>query len=127
MTDRPDTSPPFLRLPNRPMIQHRDDSLVLINAMVRRMDKALHCFHSVQVKAVRKGTGQSQRAFAERFGLSPRTIEQWESSRRQPDRAATALLKTIAYAPEVVEAALKANPDMMAMMKESEDDDEVGT
>ena len=122
--DRPDTSPPFLPLPSRPTIQPRDDSLGLINAMVRLMDKALHCYHSVEVKAVRQSTGQSQRAFADRFGLSPRTVEQWESSRRQPDRAATALLKTIAYAPEIVEAALNASPDMMTMMNENENEDD---
>jgi DNA-binding transcriptional regulator YiaG len=95
-----------------------DATLSLITSMVQRMNKALHCFHSIQVKQARHATGLSQRAFAARFGLSPRTVEQWERGIRQPDRAATALLKTIAYAPEVVDAALAASPDMMTLFKE---------
>lgn len=121
MTESPEPSPPFLPLPKHPVSRPRDESLAFITAMARRMDKALHCFHSSQVKAVRQGTGQSQRAFAARFGLSQRTLEQWESSRRQPDRAATALLKIIAFAPEVVEAAVQANPDFMTLFKNHAD------
>ena len=73
----------------------------------------LYCYHPLQVKQVRQAVGGSQRDFAARFGLSPRTLASWESGRRGPDRAATALLKIIAYAPDVVEAALKAEPSFL--------------
>lgn len=58
-------APPFL--PVRNHTQHhsrpsRDESLLLITGYTRRLNKALHCFHSIQVKAVRYGTGLSQNA-----------------------------------------------------------------
>lgn len=55
---------------------------------------------------------------------SPRTLEQSESGRRQPDRAATALLKIIDFAPELAEAALKASPDFLALVKDHADPSE---
>jgi putative transcriptional regulator len=36
------------------------------------------------IKALRKSTGLTQKAFAELTGIPKRTIEQWESGRRNP-------------------------------------------
>lgn len=60
------------------------------------------------VRAIRAKTGLSRAKFAERFGLDPRAVQDWEQGRRAPDRAARVLLLTIAKHPEAVEDALAA-------------------
>ncbi|MEM7645072.1 MAG: NadS family protein [Pseudomonadota bacterium] len=61
---------------------------------------------TVDVAAIRTRQGLSQRAFAERYGLSPATIRDWEQDRRSPDRAATVLLKVIDAEPDAVARAV---------------------
>ena len=48
------------------------------------------------VRAIRARTSLSRGKFAERFGLDPRALQDWEQGRRLPDRAAHVLLLTIA-------------------------------
>jgi len=54
------------------------------------------------VRRVRAKLGLSQAAFAERFGLSTRTVQEWEQGRALPDQPARVLLKVIEEAPETV-------------------------
>ena len=61
-------------------------------------------------KSVRSKLGLSQREFAQRFGLSKRTLEAWETGRFIPDQAAKTLLRVIAHAPKVVEDAVREKP-----------------
>jgi transcriptional regulator with XRE-family HTH domain len=49
--------------------------------------------------------GLSQAAFATRFHLSERTVQQWEQGRALPDRPARVLLRTIEISPDVVATA----------------------
>ena len=60
----------------------------------------------VDVRAVRRRTGLSQAAFARRFGINPRTVQDWEQGRHRPDPMARALLTIIAREPEAVRRAL---------------------
>ena len=60
----------------------------------------------VDVKEVRERMKLTQKAFAERFQLSLRTLQGWEVGRFQPDQAARTLLRVIANNPEAVEHAL---------------------
>ena len=60
------------------------------------------------VRAIRERLGLSQSAFATRFRLNLRTIQQWEQGRAVPDRPARILLQVIAHAPQVVEEAIAA-------------------
>jgi putative transcriptional regulator len=60
----------------------------------------------VDVREVRKQTGLSRAAFAEKFGLDARAIQDWEQGRRVPDRAARAYLTVIAKRPDAVVEAL---------------------
>jgi putative transcriptional regulator len=55
------------------------------------------------VKSIRKKLGLTQAEFARHFGLSRRTIEQWEQGRAVPDRPARILLAVIDREPRVVE------------------------
>jgi len=68
----------------------------------------------VDVRAIRKGTGLSQSAFARRFGFSPGAVRDWEQGRRRPDAAARTLLLVIARSPEAVEDAIRAGAPVAA-------------
>lgn len=58
------------------------------------------------VKSLRHKLGLSQAEFAQRFGFSVRTVQQWEQGRSVPDRPARILLRVIETAPQAVERAL---------------------
>ena len=63
------------------------------------------------VRGLRARQGLSRRAFAERYGLDPRTVEGWEQERFAMDRSARVLLLVIAHEPEAVVRSLgKAKP-----------------
>ena len=57
------------------------------------------------VRLIREGLGLSQAAFAARFHLRERTIQQWEQGRALPDQPARVLLRTIEMSPDVVATA----------------------
>jgi putative transcriptional regulator len=61
---------------------------------------------TVEVAAVRKKLGLSQSRFAAAFGVSPRTVKNWEQGRRQPEGPAMVLLRVIDEEPEAVQRAL---------------------
>jgi putative transcriptional regulator len=52
-------------------------------------------FAGPNVEELRTKYGLTQEAFAERFGLSLQTLQQWERERRQPDGAAPILVRVI--------------------------------
>ncbi len=55
------------------------------------------------VRRIREQLGLTQAEFAKRFGLSQRTVEQWEQGRAVPDRPARVLLAVIERDPRAVE------------------------
>ena len=59
------------------------------------------------VKAIRLKMKLSQAQFALFFGVSKRTIQQWEQGRSTPNQLAKNFLKVIAYNPIVVQDALQ--------------------
>lgn len=61
----------------------------------------------IDVKAVRKKIGMTQREFADRFGFGYDAVREWEAGRRKPERAARVLLTVIGYKPDVVREALE--------------------
>ena len=62
-----------------------------------------------RVRAVREGLGLSQAEFARRFGLSLRSLQEWEQGRRLPDMAVFAYLRVIEQNPKAVQSALSTN------------------
>jgi putative transcriptional regulator len=62
----------------------------------------------IDVKAIRKKLQVSQREFASYFGVSVRTIQEWEQHRRTPTTVARNFLKVIEKAPKAVLKALAA-------------------
>jgi len=59
------------------------------------------------VRGVRARQGLTRQAFAERYGLDPRTVEGWEQERFGMDRSARVLLLVIAHEPEAVVRSLR--------------------
>jgi putative transcriptional regulator len=52
-------------------------------------------------KAIRKKLNLSQSAFASLMGVSPRTVQDWEQGRRQPQGPAKSLLRIAEQHPEI--------------------------
>lgn len=63
-----------------------------------------------QVQVVRRTLGLTQEEFASRYGLSLRTVQDWEQGRYEPDQAAKTLLRLIEKIPKEVEKALAKPP-----------------
>lgn len=59
------------------------------------------------VRGVRRRTGLTQVAFAERIGVPLDTVRNWEQGKRSPAGPARALLRVIERAPETALAALE--------------------
>jgi putative transcriptional regulator len=57
------------------------------------------------VRAIRTALGMTQQAFAARFHLELRTVQQWEQGRATPSLPAIILLKVIEQSPDVVASA----------------------
>jgi putative transcriptional regulator len=68
----------------------------------------VHIPSELDVKAIRQKIGMSQQEFAGYFGVSKRTIQEWEQGRRCPSGAARAFLLVIDREPEAVRQALTA-------------------
>ena len=60
----------------------------------------------VNVRKVRLKMGLSQSQFANRFGLPPATLRNWEQGRAKPDAPTRVLLAVIARHPKAVEDVL---------------------
>ncbi|MEW8614453.1 MAG: NadS family protein [Candidatus Thiodiazotropha sp.] len=61
-----------------------------------------------EVKAIRESMGYSQARFARTFGVSKRTVENWEQGRRCPTGAARTLLRLVEADPVYARRILNA-------------------
>lgn len=68
----------------------------------------IHYPKILDVGAIRKKTGLTQEAFAQRFGFSVNTLRHWEQGKRYPEGPARSYLKVIDKDPEAVIRALRA-------------------
>jgi putative transcriptional regulator len=79
-------------------------------AHVEGKGRASHAIHrtpeDVDVKAIRSRLGLSQAEFSRRYGVSQRSLQEWEQGRRRPDGAVRAYLTVIQRNPKAVEEAL---------------------
>jgi len=64
-------------------------------------------FRPLDIIRTRKSLGLSQAAFARRFQLNLRTLQDWEQGRRAPEEIARAYLRVIERNPDAVAAALE--------------------
>ena len=68
--------------------------------------KRVHLLKAVDIKRIREKLSMSQMIFAAYFGISTRTLQEWEQGRRHPRGAACALLAVIKHEPQAVGRAL---------------------
>lgn len=81
------------------------DSTPLNNHQLKSF-KRVHLPKEIDVGAIRKQLHLSQEAFAAFFGISKRTVQEWEQGKRHPAGAAKTLLAIISHEPEAVQRAL---------------------
>lgn len=60
----------------------------------------------IDVQAIRKKLGLSQEEFAYYFGVSVRTLQDWEQHRHRPNQTAINFLRVVAKEPRAVQRAL---------------------
>ena len=66
----------------------------------------VHIPEEINVRRIRKKLNMSQNAFADYFGVSVKTIQDWEQGRRVPSGASKNFLFVIDQEPEAVRRAL---------------------
>lgn len=71
--------------------------------------KRVNPTQEVDVKLIRQKLHLSQDEFASYFGVSVRTLQEWEQHRRTPTATTKNFLKVIALEPQAVLRALKSN------------------
>jgi putative transcriptional regulator len=81
------------------------DAKPLTTAQLKKFKK-VYPPKQVDVAAVRAKLHLSQERFARYFGVSLRTIQEWEQHRRTPTATARNFLKVIAKAPAMVQKVL---------------------
>lgn len=59
-----------------------------------------------RIKAIRKSTGLTKSAFAERIGVPVETVQSWETAQSWPEGPARKLLRALERAPKTVMKAL---------------------
>lgn len=69
---------------------------------------------NLDIEIIRKKIGLSQAAFAACFGISKRTLQEWEQGRRQPKATARVLLAIINYEPAAIQRALLHHMGLIA-------------
>lgn len=73
---------------------------------IHPLDKHTVEIEASEIQKIRQEYLLSQKEFAELFGVSLRTLQQWEQGRRHPHGPAQVLLKVIAYNSKAVQEAL---------------------
>jgi putative transcriptional regulator len=70
----------------------------------------VHIPEEINVRRIRKKLNMTQNAFADYFGVSTRTVQDWEQGRRVPSGPAKNFLFVIDQEPEAVRRALTRHP-----------------
>ena len=83
------------------------DAVLLTRAQLKKF-KRVNPPEEIDVKGIRDKLHVSQKEFARYFGVSIRTIQEWEQHRRTPTTVARNFLKVIEKAPKAVLKALAA-------------------
>lgn len=69
----------------------------------------VHIPDEINVQRIRNKLNMSQQEFADHFGFSKRTVQEWEQGRRVPSGATRSFLCVIDKEPEAVHRALTAD------------------
>lgn len=88
------------------IIESARQALAFAEGKADPKDHGLHVPDDVDVRAIRRKIGLTQEAFARYFGVSTRTVQDWEQKHRHPSGPARAFLRVIDREPEAVRRAL---------------------
>ncbi len=90
----------------REIVQSFEEGIAHFRGQITLSTRTILIPENVDVTAVRRKTGLSQSQFADRFGFSLRTLQEWEQGRSAPDTAVRAYLLVIDRQPKAVDRAL---------------------
>lgn len=90
------------------IIRSASQALAFAEGKSRQAYKS-HVPEEIDIRRIRTKVGMSQMEFAEHFGVSVRTVQDWEQGRRVPSGASRAFLMVIDREPEAVQRALAKN------------------
>lgn len=90
------------------ILQGAREALALASGEAGAPAYGVHIPPQVDVRAIRRQTGLSQKEFAARYGFSFGRIRDWEQGRSPVDAPSRILLTIIRNEPEAVERALSA-------------------
>jgi putative transcriptional regulator len=85
-----------------------EDAIAIVRGEADPATYRVHVPDQIDVRAIRKKLGMSQRQFAASFGFGLDAVQNWEQGRRCPQGAARAFLKVIEREPDAVRRALAA-------------------
>jgi putative transcriptional regulator len=85
-----------------------EDAIAIARGEADPTTYRIHVPDEIDVRAIRKKLGMSQRQFAASFGFGLDAVQNWEQSRRRPEGATRAFLKVIEREPDAVRRALAA-------------------
>lgn len=84
------------------LLQSMQEAVDFDNGVADISGYRVHVPEAVDIKNIRGKLSMTQAKFGETFGFSKRAIEDWEQSRRQPQKSARILLRLIEKSPEFV-------------------------
>jgi putative transcriptional regulator len=85
-----------------------EDAIAIARGEADPATYRVHVPDEIDVRAVRRKLGMSQRQFAASFGFGLDAVQNWEQGRRRPEGAARAFLIVIEREPDAVRRALAA-------------------
>lgn len=109
MTAKRSAMKPVAAKPYEQMTEAERDAAALAEAdldadgTVPMVELGAHAIPVIDIKALRRRLGMTQKAFAESFGFTLGALRHWEQRQRLPDRSARILLRVIAEDPERVQ------------------------
>lgn len=93
------------------LIHSAEQALAFAEGKADLKDYRIHIPEDINVKKIRDSLNMSQVEFAQHFGFSVRTLQEWEQGRSVPQGVAKNFLIVLHRAPELVRKALLDRPE----------------
>jgi putative transcriptional regulator len=90
------------------LIKSAEEALAFAEGKAEPKKYRVHIPDEIDVKRIRKNLGLSQGQFADMYGFSVRTVQEWEQGRAVPQGAAKNFLVVLDKEPKAVQRALVA-------------------
>jgi putative transcriptional regulator len=90
------------------LIKSAEEALAFAESKADLKKYRVHIPDEIDVKRIRKNLGLSQGQFADTYGFSVRTVQEWEQGRAVPQGAAKNFLVVLDKEPKAVQRALIA-------------------